>query len=73
VGKPDKKSGEVPVAFVVVRPGAKPPTTNEIKDFVAAKVSEYKQLDSVVFISSIPKNVTGKILRKDLKESLTKN
>ncbi|XP_066902502.1 uncharacterized protein [Halyomorpha halys] len=69
VGRPDKRFGEVPVAFVV--PSKKKPTTKELQDYVAAKVAEYKQISEVVFIEAIPKNLTGKILRKNLKEMLT--
>ncbi|BES93939.1 AMP dependent coa ligase [Nesidiocoris tenuis] len=71
IGKKDKRSGEVPVAFVVKNPGSKL-TEKEVLDFVSPKVAEYKQLDSVVFLDSIPKNSTGKILRRELRETINK-
>lgn len=40
----------------------------EIQDFVAAKVVEYKELTGgVKFIDEIPKNATGKIMRREIK------
>lgn len=68
VGKPDSRFGEVPVAFVVAT--SKKPSVKDLQDFVASKVAEYKQISEVVFIESIPKNLTGKILRRKLKEML---
>lgn len=70
VGKPDSRFGEVPVAFVVA--SSSKPSEKDLKDFVASKVAEYKQIAEIVFINEIPKNLTGKILRKNLKEMLTK-
>jgi acyl-coenzyme A synthetase/AMP-(fatty) acid ligase len=61
--------GEVPRAFVVPR---RPDISEEdVKNFVAAKVSEYKQLKGgVQFLTSIPKSPSGKILRRELKSLL---
>ena len=68
VGVPDKKSGELPRAFVVLQPN-ETVTEKEVKDFVAKQVADYKRLDGgVEFIESIPKNATGKIMRRILKE-----
>lgn len=66
VGVPDDRAGEVPRAFVVPR---RPDISEEdIKKFVAAKVSEHKQLKGGVhFLTAIPKSPSGKILRRQLK------
>jgi len=66
VGIPDDRAGEVPRAFVVPR---RPDISEEdIKKFVAAKVSEHKHLKGgVQFLTSIPKSPSGKILRRELK------
>ncbi|KAL7286409.1 hypothetical protein TKK_0019359 [Trichogramma kaykai] len=70
VGIPDDRSGEVPMAFVVLKEkGAT--KTEEIQDFVKGKVSEFKELrGGVRFVDSLPKNPSGKILRKKLKALL---
>ena len=72
VGVLDKKYGELPRAFVVLKPNQEI-TEDEIKEFVAKQVADYKRLDGgVQFIESIPKNATGKIMRRILKEKYSK-
>jgi acyl-coenzyme A synthetase/AMP-(fatty) acid ligase len=69
VGVPDDRAGEVPKAFVVTR--RSDISEEDIKKFVAAKVSEHKQLKGgVQFLTGIPKSTTGKILRRQLKSVL---
>ncbi|KAL3684290.1 hypothetical protein R1sor_002312 [Riccia sorocarpa] len=67
---PDEEAGEIPVAFVVKRSGSNLTEADVIK-FVADQVSSYKKVRKVVFISSIPKLESGKLLRRDLKKLLT--
>lgn len=66
VGLPDKEAGEIPKAFVVLHPGvvAEP---EALIDFVAERVPPYKQIREVALIAEVPKNVSGKILRRVLK------
>jgi acyl-CoA synthetase (AMP-forming)/AMP-acid ligase II len=68
-GVPNERAGEVPRAFVVPR---RPDISEEdVKQFVAAKVSEHKWLKGgVQFVTRIPKSPSGKILRRDLKDVL---
>ncbi len=65
-GMPDKESGEIPKAFVVLREGAAA-GEEDLKDFVAQRVAPYKKIREVTFISEVPKNFSGKILRRVLK------
>jgi len=69
VGKPDEEAGEVPVAFVVLHPGAAA-TAEELQEHVAEHVAPYKRLAEVRFVGAIPKSLSGKILRRVLKEQL---
>uniref|UniRef100_A0A6P7GLV9 Luciferin 4-monooxygenase n=1 Tax=Diabrotica virgifera virgifera TaxID=50390 RepID=A0A6P7GLV9_DIAVI len=70
IGLPDELAGELPVAFVVKKPGVAV-TEKELQDFVAGKVSHQKKLrGGVIFISAIPKNLAGKILRRELRKLL---
>lgn len=72
IGLPDELSGELPLAFVVKKPGAKV-TAKELEQFVADNVSPPKRLrGGVHFINSIPRNPTGKILRRVLREQAKK-
>jgi acyl-coenzyme A synthetase/AMP-(fatty) acid ligase len=71
IGLPHERLGEVPKAFIV--PKDSKLTADEVKNFVADKVSDYKSLaGGVQFVSSIPKNSSGKILRRKLKEMYCK-
>ncbi|KAH6896507.1 AMP-binding enzyme [Thelonectria olida] len=59
---------EVPRAYVVRSPGTSA-SPDEIAEWLAAKVAKYKRLKGgVSFIEAIPKNPSGKILRKILRE-----
>ncbi|CAN8264530.1 unnamed protein product [Cochlearia groenlandica] len=62
---PDEDAGEIPMAFIVRKPGS---NLNEaqIISFVAKQVSPYKKVRRVAFINAIPKNPAGKILRREL-------
>jgi long-chain acyl-CoA synthetase len=67
IGVPDDESGEAPKGFVVLRPGHFV-TEESIIQFVNNKLAGYKKLHYVEFIDTIPKNPSGKILRRELKE-----
>ncbi|XVF43765.1 hypothetical protein PTKIN_Ptkin02bG0066500 [Pterospermum kingtungense] len=62
---PDEEAGQVPVAFVVRQSGCNI-DESKLKDFVAQQVSPYKRIRRVMFIDSLPKNASGKLLRKEL-------
>ncbi|CAH0716920.1 unnamed protein product, partial [Brenthis ino] len=68
VGVPHPSAGEVPLAFVALQPDYTL-TEKEICDFVAERLSNAKHLrGGVRFIEEIPKNQTGKILRRELRK-----
>jgi long-chain acyl-CoA synthetase len=66
VGIPDPGLGEFPKAFVVLQPGVVV-EPEELMEFVAERVPDYKQIREVALIPEIPKNFSGKILRRILK------
>ncbi|XP_052742116.1 uncharacterized protein LOC112048455 [Bicyclus anynana] len=66
LGIPDPISGEVPKAFIVPQPGQNI-KNEEILEYVNSKVVAFKKVKAVQFVDAIPKNPSGKILRKDLK------
>ncbi|XP_059053162.1 uncharacterized protein LOC131847586 [Achroia grisella] len=70
VGKPDEYAGELPLAFIVRQPGSNV-SEQELVKYIASKVSSAKQLrGGVLFVDEIPKNQSGKILRRELKKML---
>ena len=66
IGVPDEEAGELPKAFVVLKPGAQA-SEDDIKSFVADSVAGYKQVRIIEFIDAIPKSASGKILRRELR------
>ncbi len=66
VGLPDEEAGEIPVGFVVLKPGESV-SEADVMAFVAGQVASYKQLRRVTFIDAVPKSASGKILRRMLK------
>lgn len=70
IGKPDEESGELPLAFVVKQPNVEL-SEDEVIKFVAEHASPAKRLrGGVIFVNDIPKNPSGKILRRELREIL---
>jgi hypothetical protein len=60
-------TSEVPRAFVVRKEGGEV-DEDEVKTFLKERLSSYKMVESVEFIDRIPRNPTGKILRRVLRE-----
>ncbi|XP_060186870.1 4-coumarate--CoA ligase-like 9 isoform X2 [Lycium barbarum] len=65
---PDEEAGQLPMAFVVRRPQSALDKEHVI-DFISKQVAPYKKIRRVAFVRSIPKNPSGKILRKELKRN----
>ncbi|EPS66829.1 hypothetical protein M569_07946, partial [Genlisea aurea] len=62
---PDEEAGEIPVAFVVRKPGNSI-SAAQVMELVAGQVSPYKKIRRVSFVDAIPKTPAGKILRREL-------
>ncbi len=62
-GIPDKEAGEIPKAFVVLKPGS---TTDgeALMDFLRTKVAGYKRVRQIELVDAIPRSPSGKILRR---------
>eukprot|EP00090_Calanus_glacialis_P002519 TRINITY_DN11894_c0_g1_i1.p1 TRINITY_DN11894_c0_g1~~TRINITY_DN11894_c0_g1_i1.p1 ORF type:complete len:334 (-),score=99.54 TRINITY_DN11894_c0_g1_i1:118-996(-) len=69
-GVPDERAGELPRAYVI-RKNRKVQELDIIK-FVAAHVAPHKKLGGVMMVDSLPKNQTGKVLRRELKAQVFK-
>lgn len=68
IGIPHPVFGEVPKAYVVRKPKVTL-DTKELEDYVNKSVIKYKKLlGGVEIIDAIPKNPSGKILRRELKQ-----
>ena len=69
VGKVDEKGGEIPVAFVQLKPDTEA-TPDELMDFVNDQIAQYKYIRELNFIDEIPVSGAGKVLKRELREKL---
>jgi fatty-acyl-CoA synthase len=65
VGVPDEQFGQRLKAFVVKRNGARL-SERGVKDHVKANLARYKVPREVVFLDELPRNATGKVLKREL-------
>jgi long-chain acyl-CoA synthetase len=66
-GVPDDKWGEAVKAIIVLKPGASA-SAEDIIGFARTRIAGFKVPKSVDFIEALPRNATGKILRRALRE-----
>jgi long-chain acyl-CoA synthetase len=64
---PDPRWGETAKAVVVLKPGANA-DPNEIVAFVRERIAHFKCPTSVDFIDVLPRNPSGKVLKRELRE-----
>jgi fatty-acyl-CoA synthase len=70
VGAPHPTWGETPVAFVVAAPGSRP-DPGDIADFGDERLARYKRPSRVVLVDELPRNASGKTLKRDLRKRAT--
>ena len=69
VPDPDLPGNEIPRAFIVRKPGRGQVSVEEIHRLVRGQLAAYKQLrGGVQFIDQVPRNPSGKILRRVLRD-----
>jgi acyl-CoA synthetase (AMP-forming)/AMP-acid ligase II len=67
IGVPDVQFGEAVKAVVVLRAGASA-TEAELIDHCRASLASYKRPRSVDFVAELPRNPSGKVLKRELRE-----
>jgi acyl-CoA synthetase (AMP-forming)/AMP-acid ligase II len=67
IGVDDERFGQRLKAFVVLRDGAQL-SEDEIKEYVRDNLARYKSPREVVFVDELPRNPTGKVLKRELAE-----
>ena len=67
VGVDDEKFGQRLKAFVVLESGKKA-TEDELKSYVKKNLASFKVPREVEFIDELPRNATGKVLKRELVE-----
>ena len=66
IGQPSETWGESPCAVVVKRDEAL--TEADVMDFCQGRLARFKQPKEVVFVDELPRNPSGKILKRILRE-----
>src|SRR5439155_784820 len=70
IGKPDTLRGEIVKAFVVLAPGhfASDALAGELQEHVKAVTAPYKYPREIEFVTDLPKTISGKIRRTELRD-----
>ena len=73
IARPDAEAGEIPCAFVVVRDGFTPcdALDRQLRAFVADRLAHHKQPREIRFVESLPRTPSGKILRRELRKTIS--
>lgn len=70
VASPDPTRGEIVKAFVILAPGYQPSDelATEIQEHVKTVTAPYKYPREIEFVTELPKTISGKIRRVELRE-----
>ena len=70
IPSPDRDFGEMVVAAVVKKTGSEV-DENDLKEFCKKDLAGYKCPKKIIFLSSLPRNNMGKILKEEIKNMTT--
>ncbi len=70
IASPDAMRGEIVKAYIILAPGytASPELATEIQDYVKKVTAPYKYPREIEFVTELPKTISGKIRRVELRE-----
>jgi len=73
VGIPHEMWGETPLAYLVLHPGTAQPGEDELMDFLRERLASFKlPKGGFVFVDSLPRTASGKVLKRSLREQACK-
>ena len=67
IGAKDKEDNEIPIAYIELKEDVMA-NENEIKEFLRPNIATFKMPRKVFFVEKLPRNATGKILKRELRE-----
>jgi len=73
IGIVDEKSGEAPVAYIELADGVETFDESGLKKYMREHLANYKIPKQIYVIKELPKNATGKVLKRVLKDKLKKD
>ncbi len=68
-GREDSQWGQVPIAFIRLRPGSTT-TAAALLDYASARLARYKLPHAIYLVDALPRNSVGKLLRRELRTLL---
>jgi long-chain acyl-CoA synthetase len=68
IGIKDENNGEIPIAYVELDPDEPTLTESAVKIYLKQHLANFKIPKNVHFLDELPKNATGKVLKRVLKE-----
>jgi len=68
IGVDDEEFGQRLKAFVVLNDNGAGPSEDDVKGYVKKNLARYKVPREVVFLDELPRNATGKVLKRELQE-----
>jgi long-chain acyl-CoA synthetase len=71
IGITDEKSGEIPIAYIELDEGIDSIDELALKKYLREHLANFKMPKQLHFIDELPKNATGKVLKRELKLQLT--
>lgn len=71
IGIEDEQWGQIPIAFVVRRPGSYV-NQEEVVSYCQQKLANYKIPKKIIFVEQLPRNAAKKLLRRILREQFEK-
>jgi fatty-acyl-CoA synthase len=69
IGVPDERWGETGKAYLLLRPGAPSPSTEELTSFLAARLAKYKIPAAFTVKQDFPRTAAGKVQKHKLSET----
>ncbi|QDS94401.1 Long-chain-fatty-acid--CoA ligase FadD13 [Roseimaritima multifibrata] len=73
IGVPDPKWGESPKAFVVLNETVEKPRIRDLMKFAKSQLAEFKVPKSFEFVTDLPRNPSGKILKSEIRRPYWQN
>jgi long-chain acyl-CoA synthetase len=70
IGIADEKSGEIPIAYIELEEGVSELDTSALRKHIRDNLANYKVPKQLHFIDELPKNATGKVLKRKLKDEV---
>lgn len=67
IGEKDEAANETPIAYVELKED-QTATENEIKNFIKPSLAAFKMPRKIIFMEKLPRNATGKILKRELRD-----